>query len=438
MLPLLVAAALTCRGALRAERAGWLFPVVVALLLATHSRFTPIVPLAALVLLVAGWTRLLPVRRWAGQLAALGVLTVAVVVVRRTLLESRWTSRAAPEGTLADLYRTLTSLGGLKRFVSGVVGQGWYMAAGSLALAVIGVAVLVARLGPAPTSVRRLREWLADVDRLAIGFVVLTGASVFALSVAFFSRHVYRGEFFIYGRHNEGFMPLLVAAGAAFMIGPARRNLRVGAAVAAAVGTALLGFLLAVRYRHGELHNSVIHLSIPAVGRFTGRSLLLHASGAAVLAMAALAAMTAMGASRRGRSLLLVAMAGWFVFVSLSAVDAAIDEERIVFDGWDVPARLRELDVDAITVVEPVPALALQNYQWSSPDVRFEHWPLGRTTLPRTPFVLASARSPQLAEAGARIAMLDTGGWYPIIGAPDGLALWVQPGPEQDRLASAR
>ena len=103
----------------------------------------------------------------------LGVLSAAVVVVRRTLLERRWTSRAAPEGTLGDLYRTLTSLGGLKRFASGVVGQGWYMAAGSLALALIGAVVLVAQLRPAPTSVRRLRVWLADADRLAIGFVVL-------------------------------------------------------------------------------------------------------------------------------------------------------------------------------------------------------------------------------------------------------------------------
>ena len=62
--------------------------------------------------------------------------------------------------------------------------------------------------------------------------------------------------------------------------------------------------------------------------------------------------------------------------------------------------------------------------------------PRDEPTLPRTPFVLASARSPQLAQAGARIAMLDTGGWYPYIGARDGLALWVQPGPEQDRLAA--
>ena len=194
--------------------------------------------------------------------------------------------------------------------------------------------------------------------------------------------------------------------------------------------------MLAVHLRDGELQRNVIHLSIPAVGRFTGPSLLLHASGAAVLAMAALAALTAVGTSRRWRSLLLVVMAGWFVFMSLAAIEAATDEEQIVFDGWDVPAQLRDLGVDAITVVEPVPALALQNYQWSSPDVRFEHWPLGRTTLPRTPFVLASARSPQLAAAGARIAMLDTGGWYPYIGAGDGLALWVQPGPEQDRLAA--
>ena len=131
-------------------------------------------------------------------------------------------------------------------------------------MALIGAVVLVAQLRPAPTSVRRLRVWLADADRLAIGFVVLAGiASVFVLSVAFFSRHVYRGEFFIYGRHNEGFMPLLVAAAAVFMIGPARRSLRVGAAVRAAVGTALLGSLLAVHYRDGELQRNVIHLSIP-------------------------------------------------------------------------------------------------------------------------------------------------------------------------------
>ena len=110
--------------------------------------------------------------------------------------------------------------------------------------------------------------WLADADRLTIGFVLGAIASVYALSVAFFSQHEGRGEFLIYGRHNEGFMPLLGAAGTVLVVGAARKTVLIRTADRGGAGSrrrSAPSWLCATGTVSCR-ENNVITLSIPAVG----------------------------------------------------------------------------------------------------------------------------------------------------------------------------
>jgi hypothetical protein len=52
------------------------------------------------------------------------------------------------------------------------------------------------------------------------------------------------------------------------------------------------------------------------------------------------------------------------------------------------------------------------------------------------PFLLARLDDLDRVGAGDRVALLDEGGFYGFFGAPQGLAVWVRPGPDQDRLAA--
>jgi len=96
---------------------------------------------------------------------------------------------------------------------------------------------------------------------------------------------------------------------------------------------------------------------------------------------------------------------------------------------------VERLDLEAITIDGRsgggVPALA---YPFHLPQVRFTTCEPSFGELPEEPYVLASTTDQHLDDIGARIVLLDLSGFYPESGLIDGMALWVQPGPELDRL----
>ena len=101
-------------------------------------------------------------------------------------------------------------------------------------------------------------------------------------------------------------------------------------------------------------------------------------------------------------------------------------------EGWDVPARLAQLDLDRAAVVlegfERMPV----HYPFYLPGTDLVPWD-GRGRPPADVAIAGFDR--HLGDQGARIALVDSvavpfGGRYAI-------AVWVMPGPTQDRLAAA-
>ena len=105
------------------------------------------------------------------------------------------------------------------------------------------------------------------------------------------------------------------------------------------------------------------------------------------------------------------------------------------YAGWTAADEVTRLGVDAVTVdgrvAGGVPALS---YPFHLPEVRFSTYESVLGEAPDEVYVLASTTDDHLAAVGARIALIDLSGFYPDAGVPEGVALWVQPGPELDRL----
>ncbi len=424
VLPLVVAVALACWGALT-DRSAWqrlLLGPAVAVLYVTHNRFILMVPLVLLLLALTARAGVLARRlAVANGVLLLGLLALGQVI-RTRLVEARWTRGIdTPQGPASAVTDVVTDLSVAGEYLLNLVGQLWYVAVGTVGLAALGVGVAIREVWAA-------RPRSSDASRLTLAFLVASAAGVLAVSTYFFTRVETGGEGMMAGRHNDSFVPIWVAMGVGLVVArpPARVVGRRTAEAAAAV--ALLGGALLVTRGPAAFENLYTLLNVPAVFHLSslGPWLVPVASAAALLALAGLAG-TAAG--RRTPLMVVVAAALWLT--GSVAVEVQPDPLRTIADA---PGRLDELLPEGaeVAVVQERNDGVPTYYQFFAPGLRAVPW--DGEGVPPHPLVLARLDLPGLARSGARVAFLDH---PPPIGfnARFELALWVLPGATQERWA---
>lgn len=416
----------------------WFGPCLVALY-ATHPRFTVVLPLGVVVLAWAAWRRLAPALIVAANGGLLLIGSLASYALSRAVVATRWDHVEALEGGPGDVLRLAGSRSGSAELLWTAVGQAWYQAAGSLGLVVIGVVVVVrtVRTGtPIDTTDDAPDHDDPDVSarRLALVTLLALALAVLVVSVAFFARNQFRADHLVYGRHNDSFTPVWVTAAMVGLIGATRRQVLALVAVATSVTAALFAVLAATR--DADAFGGVYSpFAVPALVRSVAgnpsgtywRATLAAVVGLAVVALVA-------GLLRRPRWLAppLAAAAVWSGFGTVHGTDFY---EGWWYASWTAPEELARLDIDAISIdgrsADGFTALA---YPFHLPDIRFTTYEPVLDETPDQVFVLARLDDEALAATGARIVLLDHGGFHADLGVDGGMALWVQPGPELDEL----
>lgn len=461
--------------ALAAPSAGrvlpWAYGPLVGLAFAAHPRFTAVVVTSAVLLVVVAAIRWVPWPRAMGNLGSLLVVATAARWASARLVDARWRDVQKPEGELGDALDLLTSREGLVELVKTADGQLWYLLAGSLGLWLIGLAAVagLARSGraagePAPAD-------LADPDDGAIGdaaaaarsatharriaalHVLASVGAIFATSVAFFARNQFRIDHFAYGRHNDTFAPVLVAAGLAALLAPlgtaATRRRRWWLPIAA-VALVLTSVVLNATRDPLSFESRFSPFASPAIARaaeWQPERAFLWPAVAALVGMAVIAVLVAVRSAPRARPRavavagvgLVVVVGGWGVWSGLWVVEGTRVFAELNVEDWDAPDDLRRLGVDHLSIDSSAQrARPVLNYPFALPGLQISMYDALRPDdPPPSPWVLTDASSAAEQAAGSRIVLLDSNFLASTMGLPEGLALWVRPGPEQDRAAAA-
>ncbi|WCO68573.1 hypothetical protein PO878_07505 [Iamia majanohamensis] len=445
VLPLVPASVLALHAARRTGPAAYLFGPAVALLYATHPRFTGALVVGLVVLAVGARTRVVAPRVAAGNAVLLGAGSATAWLATRAVERARWTHVERLEGGATELRELVTSPSGLGEVAATAVGQAWYLAAGSLGLAVVGGAGLVLALRRRAASDARpaggpgLQAGIgaaAPVDRLALAWLLALAGAVFATSVAFFAQNQFRADHLVYGRHNDSFTPLWLMAGVLVVVAADRRRLlRLGALAAAVVG-GLAAVLLLVRDA-GAYDGQYSAFAVPAVIRYVGDDPAGTFWRATLAGLVGLVVVLGVAAVARRPLLLAPVLVAWAVWAGFGTVSATTSFEDTIYEGWDVPADVRRLEPEAVSIdVRAVDgAFPALSWPWALPDVAFTTYDPAFGEGPDAPFVLTRSDDAGLAAEGARLALVDQSGYTTFWGAEAGVGLWVRPGPDQDRLA---
>lgn len=463
--------------ALAAPSAGrvlpWAYGPLVGLAFVAHPRFTAVVVTSAVLLVVVAALRWVPWPRAIGNLG--GLLLVAGVGrwANARIVDARWRDVQKPEGELGDSLDLLTSRAGLVELVKTADGQLWYLLAGSLGLWLIGLVAVaaLARSGraagePAPADPTDP----ADPDDGAIGdaaaaalaatharriaalHVLASVGAIFATSVAFFARNQFRIDHFAYGRHNDTFAPVLVAAGLAALLAPltgsAARHRRWWLPIAAgALG--ITSVVLNATRDPLSFESRFSPFASPAIARaaeWQPERAFLWPTVAALVGMAIIAVLVAVRSAPRARPRavvaagvgLVAAVGGWGVWSGLWVVEGTRVFAELNVEDWSAPDDVRRLGVDHLSIDSSAQrARPVLNYPFALPGLQISMYDgLRPDDPPPSPWVLTEAGSAAEQAAGSRIVLLDSNFLASTMGLPEGLALWVRPGPEQDRAAA--
>jgi hypothetical protein len=302
--PLCVATVLACYVMLNARRVWprlWFGPSV-ALLYATHERFLLSVAVALALIASGLLARQVPRSVAVANLGLLAGLLVAATLVRNSLVEARWVAGIdRPQGPAGDVFDVFTDLSFFGRFMLEWFGQAWYIAAGSLGIGVLGIGVLATRLQTHGTGIPMLQRWeraaASDPTWLTTAFLLVCAAGVFLISCYFFTRVDKPAEGYFYGRHNESFMPMWVAAGVAFLAGE-RSHQTVGRALAASGSFVVLAAAMLLVMRDEVDWNGLVSaLNAPSISFYNsaGRAIVLVPTIVAVGALTLLFVMRSVG-----------------------------------------------------------------------------------------------------------------------------------------------
>ena len=230
-------------------RLGIPMAVLIAWMPVIHGRFTLLLPLVVLVLLLGGWTRDMHRR-----IAAL--VSTATVVVTYLFMRSAnsWLRRElypGAGGKEGRVVRKIFDPSNYRDMLRAIVSQGWYVAGTTLGIAVLGVVVLVWMARDGARS-RRIADVVGPVFALAAAGTVVFTSSLQLL-------YIVRPDHLAYGRYPEVITPILLVAGFSFIIRRSGSSPRLWWAGIAGIVVLCLGLLvgsggdnLRIRIARGE------------------------------------------------------------------------------------------------------------------------------------------------------------------------------------------
>ncbi len=136
-----------------------------------------------------------------------------------------------PGASSRDAVEALGSAEGWANLGLAVAGQAWYLCVATLGLAPIGALWLARRARPGLRALRRGGR--SDPPAVAALAALALAGSAFAISCVWMAANFARPDKLVYGRYNEAFVAVLLAAGLAALLrraaaparrGPARRG----------------------------------------------------------------------------------------------------------------------------------------------------------------------------------------------------------------------
>jgi hypothetical protein len=384
-----------------------------------HARLLPLLVLAPVALYLA--------RRWHGltTTGAVASLATSLVLVLATRALHGWLRGILYLGTPASdekevVTRIFRDPANFLHALGSLAGQSWYLAVATFGLAPLGLALLVAEL----------RRYPRRVDLLYIAFVTCSLLIVSSLFVIDPDRVDKR----VYGRYAETSLAVLLAFG---LVALARRKNvleRVGVMV---VPPVLLGGSLVFGVGREHFSGPLISSNLLGIDHYlrdrpgipVGHITLYTALVAAGIAVGCLLV------RRRGAVIAYAVVGALFLGGAVRTHQDVLGPVRLAHDVTDsIPAalpRIRELTglrIDQLDVVyfPDRNKTALFSYEFRLPSVAFHV--LNARAVPTRPWVMAPVTWPSGPGLGARIVFPE--------GSYDA-ALWVMPGPEQDRLVRA-
>ncbi|MCU1380576.1 MAG: hypothetical protein JWN29_3559 [Acidimicrobiales bacterium] len=391
---------------------------------AVHPRLVPILVLAPVALWLA--------RRWHGlpvTAAAAGTAVVVIGLVAVRVLHGWLRARLYLDAPGSDEQEVVTRIfrdpANAVRALAAFTGQAWYLTVATFGLAPLGAWQLAQEVRRSPR-------------RVDVLFVVASVATLLAIS-SLFVIDPKRVDQRVYGRYAETFLAVLLAAGIVSLARAAHRRPTLGQ-VACMLGVpVLLGAALLLGWGSDNFRGVLNPLNVLGIEQFVQLEQYVNIFRITAVTVAGGAALLALRALPRpwGAPVALVVLAGLFTasFVRTdrsvilpihttrkltSTVPAGIHEvERLT------GLRIRRVD---IAYVAGKQGGEFFGYQLLLPDVEFDPFDASTEPVPHGPWVLGSKAWPQGVAAGARLVF------------PEGLvdsALWVLPGPEQDRLTRA-
>jgi hypothetical protein len=331
------------------------------------------VPAAAALLLGVVW---LALRRWISPRAAATFAAVlaggwlALRVGERWLLAHAWSG-----DTRHDAVAMLAKLGdphGLRDCARAVLGQLWYLAAGSSGIFAVGAAAMAVAAWPAlrapshpaqPRVPRRERSALCLLLALAAAAVLLA-SGLHMTPGAHPAGHLAMTDSRIYGRYDEGFLPVLLALGLAALGRRGGARLQLWAAGAVVLLTCGLRLAWTPEPLAGPLISDNVLALAPFLGRdrFCAGTLLVGSAMAAVALLVALVRLAGRRPALATVALLFLAVAARGLVVSARVADLPSPVSR----------RIAELGVERVGYDLAVLAAPLYaHYQYQLPGVRF-------------------------------------------------------------------
>ena len=436
-------------------------------LVLVHNRFLLLMAVVGVALVWGALRGLISTRVAVGNGLLLIAGSVAARAANGAVRRARWTVLENPQGDTSAWFDLATTPEGLWELMVTAAGQTWYIAAGSLGLAVVGIVHLggfaASQRVAWPERSADLRSetphpTLEQRRRAVVALTLVVAVAVLVTSVVFFAQNHWRPDHWVYGRHNDSFSPLWLAAGTCAVLQAGLRDRLRYLAVAAA--TVAISGMVVLRYRDpATLVDGFSPFAVPAIDRFvrfganqtfrTGTVAALGALGlvAAVLVVAerrwgdgSERRISAGSSHRPVLAALAVVTTGWLVYAGMGPIEGTASYERLTAGDWSVPGEIRRLGVTELDVEESNSrGHHLLVYPFHLPEVDVRSYAADDLTRdePEGPYVIARLDDPARSVSGDRVAMLDAGGWHQLRGAPEGVALWVRPGPEQDRLAAA-
>ncbi len=409
-----------------------LFGPAAALLYAAHPRFVPMLAVTAALLVALERRRLAPRAVIVANAAALAVGSAAAWLATRAVEAARWDHVERLEGDVDDVRALLSSADGWAEVARVAVGQAWYLAAGSLGLAAVGLVAVVARVRSRPIDGAGP---VAEADRWILAWYLTVAGGVFGVSVLFFSFNQFRADHLVYGRHNDSLVPLLLAASVvALARGPRHvvaRLLGVGATATAGLGVVL------VLTRDPELYGGrYAPFAVPAIIRFAGRDAASAFWLPTVVALGAVGVFAMVVLVVRRPILITPLFACWGIWMGTETTSATAAFSEYAYRGWAAPDDVTRLGIDSVSIDVTAAETAWPAMTWPFflPDVAFHTFDPRVGDRPVDAAVLTRLDEPVGVAPMSRVAMIDQRRLFPRPGAPKGLALWIAPGPLFDRL----